>query len=105
MEKQLNEAIALFEKYRLQEAQQILEYLVAEDDKNIDALLVLGKIHIRTQQYGDAINCFNRVLELEETNSEAKTNLVIIKGILQLVNNFYFENSYTDEELYEFDWE
>lgn len=97
----LKEGIALFESYKLDEAQQIFELLVERDIENMEAQLFLGKIYTRKQKYGDAINCFNQILEKNPEHSEAKTGLTLISGILKLTNNFYFENSYTDDDLYE----
>lgn len=101
MNKMIDKAVTLFEEYKLDEAKKILEQILEQDKNNIKAQLFLGKVNTRTQNYGDAINCFNKVLEKDSENAEAKTGLTLIKGILQLTNNFYFENSYTDDDLYE----
>lgn len=97
----LKKGIKLFKSYKLDEAQQIFEQLIKQNVGNIDAQLFLGKIYTRKQQYGDAINCFNHILERQPMHSEARTGLTLISGILKLTNNFYFENSYTDDDLYE----
>lgn len=97
----LKKAIELFKEYKLDEAQDIFESLLENDNDNVEVLVHLGKIHSRTQNYGVALNYFNKVIELNPNNSEAKTGLVLINNILQLTNNFYFENAYTDDDLYE----
>ncbi len=103
MSKELNEAINLFQEYKLDEAQELLESIIKSKPDELEALIYLGKIHSRTQNYGVAMNYFNSVLEIQPNNSAAKTGLTLIKNILQLTNNFYFENSYTDDDLYDFD--
>lgn len=99
----LQEAIKRFKEYRLDEAQEIFEKIIQGDETNLEALLYLGKIHQRTQNYGEAMNCYNKVMEIEPDNMDAKTGMQLIKNILQLTNNFYFENAYTDDDLYDFD--
>jgi len=101
MKEKVQTAIELFKEYKLDEAQEVFEALLDEDKENIEVLLHLGKIHSRTQNYGVALNYFNKAIELNPNNSEAKTGLVLINNILQLTNNFYFENAYTDDDLYE----
>jgi len=99
----LNQAITLFQEYKLEEAQLAFEQLLEEEPGQIDALVYLGRIHSRTQNYGEAMNCYQQVLDKYPENSSAKTGLQLIKNILQLTNNYYFENAYTDDELYDFE--
>lgn len=99
----LEKAENLFREYKLDESREILEQLIDEEPANKNALLLLGKIHSRTQNYGVAMNFFNKVLKIEKNNMEAQTGLQLIRNILQLTNNFYFENAYTDDGLYEFE--
>lgn len=103
MEISIDNAVALYRAYKLEESREMLELIVKQDPKNVEALLVLGKIHSRTQNYGVAINYFNQVLKLDNDNNAAKTGLKLIKNILQLTNNFYFENAYTQDNLYDFE--
>ena len=103
MSKELDKAIALFREYKLDELRELLEKIVESDSENLEALTTLGKIHSRTQNYGEAINIFNSVLKIDKDNTEARTNLKLIQNILQLTNNFYFENAYTDDGLYDFE--
>lgn len=102
MGKDIEKAIALFREYKLEESRALLEEIVEREKQNVEALITLGRIHSRTQNYGVAMNYFNEVLKLDAENTEAKTGLQLIKNILQLTNNFYFENAYTDDDLYDF---
>lgn len=101
MENELKTAIHLFQEYNLDESQQAFEKLLKLDENNLEVLLYLGRIHSRTQNYGEALNFFNRAIEIDKNNSTANTGIQLIKNILQLTNNFYFENSYTDDDLYD----
>lgn len=103
MQEQLQKAIQLFKAYQFEESRELLEQVIAKEPQNIEALLYLGKIHSKTQSYGDALNLFNRIIELEPNNKEAEIGIKLIQNILQLTNNYYYENAYTDEGLYEFD--
>lgn len=102
MNNQLEKAVKLFNDYKLEESRELLEVLIKENNANELALLTLAKIHTRTQNYGEALNLFNRVLEIDANNSEAITGMQLIKNILQLTNNYYYENPYTDDDLYDF---
>lgn len=103
MEKLLNESEQLYKEFKLDEARELLELVLKEESHNKQALLLMGKLHSKTQNYGEAMNCFQKVLLAEPENSEATIGLQLIKNILQLTNNFYFENAYTDDDLYEFE--
>lgn len=99
----LNKAKELYQEYKLDESQVLLEQLLSEDPSNKEALVFLAKIHTKTQNYGVALNCYNQVLQFDPSSSEATTGIKLIKNILQLSNNFYYENPYTDDDLYDFD--
>ncbi|HAZ03877.1 MAG TPA: hypothetical protein DD653_14315 [Marinilabiliales bacterium] len=103
METLLKESEKLYNEFKLDEARELLELVLKEQSDHKEALLLLGKLHSKTQDYGQAMNCFNKVLLAEPGNNEATTGLQLIKNILQLTNNFYFENAYTDDDLYEFE--
>ena len=48
--------------------------------------LLKGKIEQKYQNWGEAINAFNRVLEIDSQNTEAANNLQLIKNILNFWN-------------------
>ncbi|MDA3893531.1 MAG: tetratricopeptide repeat protein [Salinivirgaceae bacterium] len=103
MNDKVDKALELFRGYKLDESRELLEDLIKDDPYNIEALITLGKIHSRTQNYGEAVNFFNKVIEKQPNNLEAITGLKLIQNILQLTNNYYYENPYTDDDLYEFE--
>lgn len=103
MEITFDKAVELFQNYKLDEAKEMLEKLLDNDSNNfIEINIMLGKTNARTQNYGEAVNYFNKVLELQPDNEQAKTGLQLTQNILQLANNYYFENAYTDDDLYDF---
>ena len=103
MTSKLNIAKELYQQYKFEEAQEQFEQILSEEPNNKEALVFLAKIHAKTQNYGAALNCYNQVLQFDAANSEALTGIKLIKNILQLSNNFYYENPYTDDDLYDFD--
>ncbi len=103
MNKKTKEAQELFRNYRLDEAREILEEVISGEPNNIEALVTLGKIHSRTQDYGKSMNYYQQVISIQPENIEATTGISLIKNILHLTNNYYFENAYTDDDLYDFE--
>ncbi len=102
MSHELNNAIELFNAFKLDEAKTIFEQILENENENISALLYLGKIYLKENEHGKALDKFNKVLELQADNSEANTNIALLKSILNLNNNYYYENPYTDDNLYSF---
>lgn len=102
MEITLKEAVELFQIYKLEEAKEAFEFLVKNNTNLIDSLVYLGKTNARIQNYGEALNNFNKALELQPDNIQAKTGITLTQNILQLANNYYYENPYTDDDLYNF---
>ena len=102
MNKDIKKAEELFRNYKLDESREMLEDILKSDSKNIEALVILGKIHSRTQNYGVSMNFFNKALEFQPDNQDAIVGIKLIKNILQLANNYYYENPYTDDDLYDF---
>jgi cytochrome c-type biogenesis protein CcmH/NrfG len=91
---------SLIENYKLDEARDKLFNVLDIDNKNIEALILLGKIETKKQQYGDALNTYQKVLEIEKENEKAQTAIKMINNILEIRRSFYFENTYTDDDLY-----
>jgi len=61
-------------------------FLTIEPQENVDYFLAMGAIEQKFQNWGKAINAFNKVLELDPENSEAKNNLHLIQNILNFWN-------------------
>lgn len=69
---------------KAQKARELFEQLTPEE--SVQYYLVKGSIEQKFQNWGDAINAFNKVLELKPDNSEAKNNLHLIQNILNFWN-------------------
>lgn len=92
--------VQLIDQHKLEEAWEQLTQL--PDNEKTENLLLGGKIKMMQQQFGEALNLYSKVLEIEPDNSEAKSKINSIRGILNISNSFYFENTYLDDGLYEY---
>lgn len=61
-------------------------FLKLEAQETVEYFLVKGAIEQKFQNWGQAINAFNKVLELDAENTEATNNLHIIQNILNFWN-------------------
>jgi Tfp pilus assembly protein PilF len=102
MTEKLQTAIKLFRNFKLNEAEKLLKHILKTDTENIEALVFMGKVYSRKQQYGEATNYFKKALNLDKNNLDAKVGIDLINSILKLSNNYYYENPYTDDDLYDF---
>jgi Flp pilus assembly protein TadD, contains TPR repeats len=82
MESQLQLAKQHIEAGEIEVAHKILDSIVAKDDATPEVFLSRGLIHFRKQNWGDAINDFTRVIELDPDNSEARHRMEMAKNIL-----------------------
>ena len=74
----------LLKSEKAEQARSLFENL--EEQNTADYFLLQGKIEQKYQNWGEAINAFNRVLEIDPQNAEATNNLHIIKNILNFWN-------------------
>lgn len=72
----------LFEQNELIKSQEILNQLISDYPGDIDSLILRGRISSKMQNWGDAMNDFAAVLDLDPDNSDAKTGLEMAKSIL-----------------------
>ncbi|PLX21858.1 MAG: hypothetical protein C0599_07460 [Salinivirgaceae bacterium] len=91
---------SLIESYQLDEAQEKVSDLLSTEPQNIDLMLILGKIQNKKQQYGDALNTYRAILDIDKDNEKAQAAIKMINNILEIRRSFYFENTYTDDDLY-----
>jgi tetratricopeptide (TPR) repeat protein len=56
------------------------------EEESVAYFLLKGEIAQKYQQWGEAINAFNKVLELDASNEEATNNLHLIQNILNFWN-------------------
>ncbi|KJF41690.1 tetratricopeptide repeat protein [Draconibacterium sediminis] len=74
----------LLKTEKAEEAKNRFEEL--EEQNTVRYFLLKGKIEQKYQNWGKAINAFNRVLDIDPANTEAANNLHLIKNILNFWN-------------------
>ena len=62
------------------------EFLKIKPEETVDYWVIKGKLEQKFQNWGEAINAFNKVLELDNGNREAETNLHFIQNIINFWN-------------------
>ncbi len=82
--KKLEEINELLNSGKVNEAKQ--EFSKILPDESVEYLLLNGKIEQKFQHWGNAVNAFSKVIEIDSENKEAKNNLEIIQNILNFWN-------------------
>lgn len=77
----LSEARLMLEKNDLAGSLEKVNQLILKNATR-DGFLLRGRIHYRMQKWGDAMNDYSSVLELDPDNQEAKSGLEMAKNIL-----------------------
>ncbi|MGE0019971.1 MAG: hypothetical protein AB7S72_09910 [Draconibacterium sp.] len=66
------------------EARGLFDEIPASE--SVEYLLIKGELEQKFQEWGKAQNSFGKVLEIDPLNTEAKTRLEMIKGIMNFFN-------------------
>jgi tetratricopeptide (TPR) repeat protein len=66
----LAKAISLFDENKYEEARDILEEILDENDSDSEALFYLGKTNISLKDYGEASENLEDAIEIDEKNAE-----------------------------------
>jgi cytochrome c-type biogenesis protein CcmH/NrfG len=82
MTEQFQRAQQLFEQNNLVESMEVLNQVISDNPIDCQSVLLRGKIYYKSQQWGNAMNDFASVLEIEPGNQEAKSGLQMAKNIL-----------------------
>ncbi|MFV0590996.1 MAG: hypothetical protein ACK5M7_06395 [Draconibacterium sp.] len=82
---QLERIRTLLKNEKALEANKAFVQIPAFD--SMDYFLVKGSIEQKFQHWSKAINAYNRVLEMDPDNKEAKNNLYLIQNILNFWNS------------------
>jgi nicotinate-nucleotide adenylyltransferase len=78
----INELKQLVEQNQLSGILEILNERIQFNPVDIPALQLRGRIHYKMQKWGDAMNDYSLVLELDPDNPEAKSGLEMARNIL-----------------------
>jgi len=78
----IKELKQLVEQNELSRSLEILNERIQSDSNDVQALQLRGRIHYKMQKWGEAMNDFSSVLELEPDNPEAKSGLEMARNIL-----------------------
>jgi tetratricopeptide (TPR) repeat protein len=97
--KRISEAVELFNQHKYHEALTEIENAKKEGDMTFDLYLYQGRILQKMSQYGPAINSLEQARKLNPNDPRPENEIQLIKNILAITNNFYYENPYTDLEL------
>lgn len=83
-EKRLQQVLELLNNEKALEAKKVFSDI--QQNENALYFLVKGKIEQKFQNMGEAINAYNKVLELDPENQEAQNSLHVIQNILNFWN-------------------
>lgn len=78
----ISEAKRLFEQNALNKAIEILNEIILVNSSDIQSLLLRARICYKMQKWGDAMNDYSSVLEIDPENQEAKSGIEMAKNIL-----------------------
>jgi tetratricopeptide (TPR) repeat protein len=84
MKNKLKEVELFLQNEESKIAQDLFQNIVP--DNSIEYWLVKGKLDQKFQRWGEAINSFLKVLEIDENNTEAQNNLHYIQNIINFWN-------------------
>jgi tetratricopeptide (TPR) repeat protein len=78
----ITDAKLLLEQNELDKSVEILNQLISENESDIHALNLRARIHYKMQNWGNAMNDYTAVLEIDPANAEAKSGLAMAGSIL-----------------------
>lgn len=78
----ITDAKLLLEQNDLDRALKILNELIAKNGTDILSLNLRARIHYKMQNWGNAMNDYTAVLEIDTANAEAKSGLAMAGNIL-----------------------
>jgi tetratricopeptide (TPR) repeat protein len=97
----VSEAVELFNQHKYTEALTYIEAAKREGVESFDLYLYQGRILHKMGKYGPAINSFEQAKNFAPSDPRPENEIELIKNILSITNNFYYENPYTDSNLIE----
>mgnify|MGYP000423854915 CR=1 FL=1 len=88
----------LIDDGEVEKAEEILNSILEDNPSCEEGYLLRGQIKQKKENLGGALNDYNMCLNLNAENRKAQTLKLIVADILNLSNNFHFEDPYTDNE-------
>lgn len=76
----------LFEQNEINASLEILNECIESNSIDHQSFLLRGRIFYKMQKWGNAMNDYSTVLELDPENQEAKTGLELTRNILGYFN-------------------
>lgn len=86
MNEKLLEIEQWIELNRLQEAELGISQIRMREGESAQTHFLQGKLDMKTERWGDAINSFQQALELEPQMEAARTNIEMARSILSFFN-------------------
>ena len=84
MDLKLKQIVKLLDEEKNNEAKLLFQSM--NESNTVEYWLIKGKLEQKFQNWSNAINSYNKVLDLDKNNSEAINNLQIVKNILNFWN-------------------
>jgi len=81
---ELKKIKVLIKTERAIEARECFERILP--DETIEYLMIKGLLEQKFQNWGKAVNAFNKILDIEPENKEAKSHLRLVQNILNFWN-------------------
>jgi len=78
----ITELKQLVEQNELSKSLEILNEQIRINSSDVETLLLRGRIHYKMQNWGNAMNDYSSVLELDPGHQEAKSGLEMARNIL-----------------------
>ena len=82
MKEKLGRISEFLKSNQLDEARQLIAELLQEDASNEELYFFLGQIYYKKQEWGSAINAFNKVLEINPKHTDAQSQIDMTNSIL-----------------------
>jgi Tetratricopeptide repeat. len=86
LQQNIEKARELADSYQLEEAKQLLNDIIEKHPNSDDAFYLHGNIARRETNFGKAINCYNKALEINPNNSAASGAIEMLNEILAYRN-------------------
>ena len=66
---------------------------IVKNPKNIELYKKRAKLYMKTQDYGKAINDFNKILKINPACTEASTSIEILQTTIRFINIDVYANT------------